>query len=202
MIRNIVFDFGGVLVDWNPEYLFKDVFRDRAELDFFLEHVCTPDWNEQQDAGRPLAEAVRDLQERHPEYRGEIHLYYDQWTTMLRGPIEDNAALLKPLQSNYRLFGLTNWSAETFPIAYDLYPLFREFEGIVISGEEKLKKPDARIYLRLLERYRLTAAESLFIDDSLRNVQAAEALGFRTVHVRENTCLKMELLGMGIQGLD
>ena len=202
MIRNIVFDFGGVLVDWNPEYLFKDVFRDKSELDYFLENVCTPGWNEQQDAGRPLAEAVHALQQRHPKYRNEIHLYYDQWTTMLRGPIEVNVALLKPLQANYRLFGLTNWSAETFPIAYDLYPLFKEFEGIVISGEEKLKKPDERIYLRLLERYGLAAGECLFIDDSINNVQAALSLGFQVVHLQHDTCLKRELQRLGIKGLD
>lgn len=202
MIRNIVFDFGGVLVDWNPEYLFRGVFSDKSELDYFLEHVCTPDWNEQQDAGRPLAEAVRILQQRHPKYRDEIHLYYDKWTTMLGGPIEDNVALLKPLQAHYRLFGLTNWSAETFPIAYDLYPLFKAFEGIVISGEEKLKKPDKRIYLRLLDRYALTAAESLFIDDNLRNIRAALALGFKAIHLQDNTCLRKELLQLEIQGLE
>lgn len=202
MIRNIIFDFGGVLVDWNPEYLFKDVFRNRSELDYFLENICTPDWNEQQDAGRPLSEAVRILQERHPKYKDEIHLYYDKWTTMLGGPIEQNVALLKPLKAHYRVFGLTNWSAETFPIAFDLYPFFREFEGIVISGVEKLKKPDERIYLRLLERYALAAAECLFIDDNLQNIQAATALGFHTVHLQSNTSLKQELLQLEIQGLD
>jgi 2-haloacid dehalogenase len=201
MIRNIIFDFGGVLVDWNPEYLFKDVFSTRSELDYFLENVCTPDWNEQQDAGRPLAEAIRTLQERHPGYSDEIRLYYDEWTTMLGGPIEANVALLKPLKVNYRLFGLTNWSAETFPIAVDLYPLFGEFEGIVVSGQEKLKKPDRRIYLRLLERYGLNAAECLFIDDSMRNVQAAIALGLQTLHVQENTCLRHELAQLGVRGV-
>jgi 2-haloacid dehalogenase len=201
MIKNIIFDFGDVLVDWNPEYLFKDVFRDRSELDYFLENICTPDWNEKQDAGRPLSEAIRILQKKHPKYRDEIHLYYDKWTTMLGGPIEQNVALLKPLKANYRLFGLTNWSAETFPIAFDLYSFFREFEGIVISGEEKLKKPDERIYLRLLERYGLAAAECLFIDDNLQNIQAATVLGFHVVHLKNDTCLKQELLQLEIQGL-
>ena len=193
MIRNIVFDFGGVLVDWNPEYLFKDVFRDKLELDHFLENVCTPDWNEEQDAGRPLSEAIRTLQQRHPQYRNEIRLYYDEWTTMLGGPIEHNVALLKPLKAKYRLFGLTNWSAETFPIAYDLYPFFKEFEGIVISGEERLAKPDERIYQVLLERYKVVADQCLFIDDNLRNIRAASALGFHTVHLKKDACLKTEL---------
>ena len=199
MIRNIVFDFGGVLVDWNPEYLFKDVFSDRSELDYFLENICTPDWNEEQDAGRSLSEAIRTLQERHPKYQDEIRLYYDEWTTMLGGPIQQNVALLKPLKANYRLFGLTNWSAETFPIAYDLYPLFGEFEGIVISGRERVAKPDSRIYLLLLERYGLAATECLFIDDSARNIQAATELGFRTLHLNTDVCLKEELKQLGIR---
>jgi len=193
VVRNIIFDFGGVLVDWNPEYLFKDVFGDRAELDYFLENVCTPDWNEKQDAGRSLSEAIRTLQERHPRYRREIRMYYDEWTTMLGGPIEQNVALLKPLKKNYRLYGLTNWSAETFPIAFDLYPLFGEFEGIVISGVEGLAKPDERIYLLLLERYNLATAECLFIDDNARNIRAAKTLGFHTIHLRNDMCLKEEL---------
>lgn len=199
MIRNIVFDFGGVLVDWNPEYLFRDVFTDKSELEHFLENICTPDWNEKQDAGRSLSEAIRTLQQRHPKYRNEIRLYYDQWTTMLGGPIEQNVALLKPLKINYRLFGLTNWSAETFPIAFDLYPLFGEFEGIVISGVERLAKPDERIYLLLLERYKLAANECLFIDDNARNIRAAKTLGFHTIHLDNDVCLKKELSRLGIR---
>ena len=198
MIRNIVFDFGGVLIDWNPEYLFRDVFRDSSEMDHFLENICNSDWNERQDAGRPLSEAIRTLQERHPDYHDEIRMYYEQWTTMLGGPIEDNAALLEPLRSRYRLFGLTNWSAETFPIAREMYSLFDWFEGIVISGEERLKKPDERIYRVLLERYGLKSAESLFIDDRLDNVQAAEGLGFQTIHLAEGKNLETEFRLLGI----
>ena len=199
MIRNIVFDFGGVIVDWNPEYLFKDVFKDRSELDHFLENICTPDWNEKQDAGRSLSEAIRILQKRHPEYRDEIRLYYDEWTTMLGGPIEQNVALLEPLKMNYRIFGLTNWSAETFPIACDLYPFFGDFEGIVVSGEERLAKPDERIYLLLLERYGLSGEECLFIDDNVRNITAATALGFHTLHLTGNVSLKEALILLGIR---
>lgn len=199
VIRNIVFDFGGVLVDWNPEYLFKDVFQDKAELEHFLENICTPDWNEKQDAGRLLSEAIRTLQRRHPKYHEEIRLYYDEWTTMLGGLIEQNVALLEPLKMNYRIFGLTNWSAETFPIACDLYPFFGDFEGIVVSGEERLAKPDERIYLLLLERYGLSVEECLFIDDNARNIEAATALGFDTLHLTGNVSLKEELILLGIR---
>lgn len=201
MVRNIVFDFGGVLVDWNPEYLFRDVFSDRAELDHFLENVCNSDWNERQDAGRPLSEAVRTLQEKHPEYHEQIRRYYDEWTTMLRGPIVRNVALLEPLKARFRLFGLSNWSAETFPIARDLYPFFDMFEGIVISGEEGMKKPDERIYRVLLDRYGLRADECLFIDDSEPNVRAAGALGFRTIHLAQGAELQEALGRQGIGGL-
>ena len=199
VIRNIVFDFGGVLVDWNPEYLFKNVFKDRSELDHFLENICTPDWNEKQDAGRSLTEAIQTLQKRHPEYRDEIRLYYHEWTTMLGGPIEQNVALLEPLKMNYRIFGLTNWSAETFPIAYDLFPFFGDFEGIVVSGEERLAKPDEQIYLLLLERYGLSGEECLFIDDNAWNIKAARALGFHTLHLKGNVRLKEELILLGIR---
>ena len=198
VIRNIVFDFGGVLVDWNPAYLFRGVFRNRTEMDHFLENVCTSDWNEQQDAGRPLSEAIRVLQAKHPEYHEEIRLYYEKWTTMLGGPIEESVALLEPLKAGYRLFGLTNWSAETFPIARDMYPFFELFDGIVISGEEKLKKPDERIYRVLLERYGLDAAECLFIDDRSVNVQAASDLGFQAIHLKDRGTLEAELARMGI----
>ena len=200
-IRNIVFDFGGVLVDWSPEYLFKGVFRDQAEMDHFLENICNSDWNEQQDAGRPLSEAISALQQLHPEYRREIRMYYEQWTTMLGGPIEENVALLEPLKARFRLFGLTNWSAETFPIALDLYPFFGEFEGIVVSGEERLKKPDESIYRVLLQRYGLNAGECLFIDDNEANARAAMKLGFEVIHLEEGGTLKERLDCLGISAL-
>lgn len=201
LIRNIVFDFGGVLVDWNPEYLFRGVFEDQAEMDHFLENICNMDWNEQQDAGRPLSEAIRARQELHPEYREEIRMYYEQWTTMLGGPIDENVALLEPLKTRFRLFGLTNWSAETFPIARKLYSFFDIFEGIVISGEERLKKPDKRIYQVLLKRYGLNAGECLFIDDNAPNVRAARDLGFQVVHLDQGEDLKARLRGKGISGV-
>lgn len=200
-IRNIVFDFGGVLVDWSPEYLFKGVFRDQAEMDHFLENICNSDWNEQQDAGRSLSEAISVLQALHPEYHNEIRMYYEQWTTMLGGPIEENVALLEPLKARYRLFGLTNWSAETFPIALDLYSFFGKFEGIVVSGEERLKKPDERIYQVLLQRYGLNAGECLFIDDNEANARAALKLGFEVIHLEEGGNLKERLDCLGISAV-
>ena len=135
------------------------------------------------------------------EIISKSRLYYDEWTTMLRGPIERNVALLGPLKARFRLFGLSNWSAETFPIALGMYPFFGLFEGIVISGEEGMKKPDERIYRVLLDRYGLDAAESLFIDDNEPNVRAADALGFCTLHLVEGANLQEELKRRGISGL-
>lgn len=193
MIKNIVFDLGGVLIDWNPEYVFKSVFPDKAEMDFFLREICSPEWNAQQDAGRPFAEATAHLQEKFPKYGHEIALYYKNWTSMLGGAIEENVKLLDVLNEKYRLFALTNWAAESFPIAQKLFPFLGDFEGVVVSGEEKLIKPDERIYQVLLQRYNLVAKECLFIDDSLKNVKAANTLGFKTIHFSGESKLMEQL---------
>ncbi|MGI6073412.1 MAG: HAD family hydrolase [Fermentimonas sp.] len=189
-IKNVVFDFGGVLVDWNPKYLYRKVFDTEAEVDFFLENICNSDWNVLQDAGRSLDVATQILQEKHPEFSDQIAMYYGRWEEMLGGLIESNINILRELNGNYRLYGLTNWSAETLPIARRMYDFFEVFEGIVVSGEEKLVKPDERIYKILLERYGINAAESLYIDDSYDNIVTANRLGFKTVHFAENLNLK------------
>lgn len=189
-IKNIVFDFGGVLIDWNPVYLYKNVFDTEAELNFFLENVCRYDWNLLQDEGRPLAEGTRLLQQKFPEYANEIGMYYDRWEEMLGGTIDENTKLIKPLKEKYCLYGLTNWSAETLPLAMKRYDFFQDMEGIVVSGEEKIVKPDKRLYHILLNRYDLRAEESLFIDDNAVNIKTARELGFQTVHFAHGTNLK------------
>lgn len=191
-IKNIIFDFGGVLIDWNPRYLYRDVFHDEVEMEFFLEKICGPDWNLKQDAGRSFEEATKELVDKFPHYESEIRNYYSNWTKMIGGAIEENVALLEDLKDRYRLFGLTNWSAEAFPIVFNEYPFFEEFEGIVVSGTEKMIKPDARIYQLLLTRYGLRANESLFIDDNQENIYAADRLGFNTINLKENVNLKIE----------
>ena len=181
-IKNIVFDFGGVLIDWNPVYLYKNVFATEEELNFFLENVCRYDWNLLQDEGRPLAEATHLLQQKFPEYTKEIALYYDRWEEMLGGTIDENTQLIKPLKEKYNLYGLTNWSAETLPLAMQRYDFFQDLKGIIVSGEEKIVKPDKRLYHILLDRYDLLAEESLFIDDNAVNIETARELGFQTMH--------------------
>ncbi|WP_407480602.1 HAD family hydrolase [Elizabethkingia meningoseptica] len=193
IIKNIIFDFGGVLMDWDPRYLYQNVFNTEAEMDYFLDHIATLKWNAEQDRGRSFKEATETLQNLHPDFSKEIGLYYSQWPVMLKGAIEENVKVLRSLHGHYRLYGLTNWSAESFPYAYKNYNFFSLFDGIVVSGEEKLVKPDERIYQLLLTRYNLNASECLFIDDNYENIRAARALDFNTIHLTPETDLQAEI---------
>jgi len=197
-IKNIVFDFGGVLIDWNPRYLYRNVFTDKSEMEFFLQNICSSEWNLKQDAGYSLSEATKERQMLYPDYKREIEMFYKDWPEMLGGEILENTRLRRPLKAKYRLFGLSNWSAETFPIAFKRYPFFEELEGIVLSGQEKMIKPDKEIYNVLLKRYGLQAGESLFIDDNLTNVVTAKEMGFSTIHLKDGVHLEEELIKMGI----
>jgi 2-haloacid dehalogenase len=197
-IKNIIFDFGGVLIDWNPRYLYRNIFSDPSEMEFFLSNICSPAWNVQQDAGYPIAEAARELQIKNPEYANEISKFYDDWIQMISGEIAENTRLLVPLKERYRLFGLTNWSAETFPIAFEKFPFFKNFEGIVISGAEKMIKPDQALFTLLLDRYNLKAEDSLFVDDSLANIITAKEMGFHIIHIRNGITLHDQLFEMNL----
>jgi len=192
-IKNIIFDFGGVLIDWNPAYLYRKIFDTEEQVNFFLENICNSAWNIQQDAGRSLAEATKILQTQHPEYATEIAQYYGRWDEMLGGIIEENVNLIETLKANYKVYGLTNWSAETLPIAKSRYDFFEDLHGIVVSGDEKLAKPDARIYQLLLNRYNILPEESLFIDDNTDNILAAQQLGFQTIHFTPDVDLRKVL---------
>ncbi len=200
MIKNIIFDLGGVLIDWNPRYLYSEVFESEDEMEFFLSEICSMDWNEQQDAGRSWQDATEELVARHPKHEHHIRLYRDRWTEMLGDAIAENVDLLHHLldHSAHDIYALTNWSAETFPIALERYDFLHRFMGIVVSGEEKMKKPDSRIYSILLERYGLVAEESLFIDDNLHNVQAAIDLGIRGIHFTNHQTLRHDLQSLEV----
>ena len=183
-VKNIIFDLGGVLIDWNPEYVYLDVFKsNRKKMEKFFDEVCTFDWNENQDAGYPIANATEDRIALFPEQADLIKMYYGRWEEMLRGSISGTVSILKKIVSNneYRVFALTNWSAETFPIALKRFDFLHWFEGIVVSGTEKTRKPFPEIYETTLERYDLKACESIFIDDNERNVAAANQLGIQTI---------------------
>ena len=197
-ITSIIFDFGGVLVDWNPRHLYRREFGDDAAMETFLAHIGWEEWNLQQDKGRPLAEATELLQRKFPEYHSKIQLFYDQWETMLKGEIPENVAILKELKQKYKVYGLTNWSAETFPIALERFSFFKLFDGIVVSGEEKLIKPDEKIFRVILERYHLKPENTLFIDDNPNNIDTAKTMGFSTIHQTEQTDLRQELNALGL----
>jgi 2-haloacid dehalogenase len=182
-IKNIVFDFGGVLVDWNPRHLYRNYFKDEKEMEYFLANICTNEWNAEHDRGRSFDEGVRILTEKFPQYAELIRLYRDKWDVMLKGALPESVELLRQLKSEgYKLYGLTNWSAETFPVAWARFDFFRWFDGIVVSGEEKLIKPDPAIFELLLSRYGLKAEETVFIDDGPANVETAQHLGFKAIH--------------------
>jgi 2-haloacid dehalogenase len=196
----VIFDFGGVLVDWNPRHLYRRLFgADEVGMERFLAEVCTPEWNLRQDAGRPWAEAVAALVALHPAQADLIRAYHERWVETLAGPIDDSVTILRELdQAGHRLYGLTNWSHETFPLARARYPFFDWFDGIVVSGVEGIVKPDTRLYLRLLERYDIDPARAVFIDDNLQNVQAAVALGIHGIHFRSPALLRDELEALGL----
>ncbi|MET6995867.1 HAD family hydrolase [Chitinophaga defluvii] len=197
----IIFDLGAVLIDWNPRYLFNKIFSTPEETEYFLEHICTPDWNEEQDAGRSLQDATEMLVNAYPAYEAPIRAYYGRWKEMLGGTIDDSVQILYQLKETgqYRLYALTNWSNETFPIALVQYPFLQWFDGIVVSGREKQRKPDTAFYQLLLDRYNINAAEALFIDDNLRNVTAARNYGIDSIHFTSPEQLKNALSTIDIQ---
>ncbi len=195
----VVFDVGGVLIDWNPRYLYRDLFDDEAQMEAFLAEVVTQEWNEQQDAGRPWAEAVEILAAKHPEQRDLIAAYWHRWQEMIGGEIASTVAILDELRgTGVRLFALTNWSAETFTEARPNFPFLEWFEAIVVSGEVKVVKPDPLIFRHLLDRHGLDPATTVFIDDSAANIRAASALGMTAIRFTDAVALRRELVALGL----
>lgn len=195
-IDTIIFDLGGVLIDWNPRYVFHDQYFDSPEKrDYFFNHICTSDWNEEQDAGRSIVEATQMLVEQFPDWETSIRDYYGKWTDMLGGPITGTVELFRQLkqQGSHRTYALTNWQANLFDIALVRYDFLHWFDGRVVSGEEKTRKPFPEFYHRLLDRYSVQPQQALFIDDNLRNVKAAEDLGIASIHFQSPEQLKEQL---------
>ena len=191
-IDTIIFDLGGVLIDWNPEYVYLDVFNgDREKMKWFFDNICTHDWNENQDAGYPLAKATEERVALFPEHEELIRMYYGRWVDMLGEAISDTVEILDQLISKkqHKIVALTNWSHETFPIALERFEFLHWFEGIVVSGEEKTRKPFKEIYETTLNRFNIKADQSIFIDDNLRNIEAANTLGINGVHFKSSKLL-------------
>lgn len=196
MPRNtVIFDLGGVLIDWNPDYVFKTIFEKEEEKKWFFDNICTSDWNEEQDAGRSLKEATEELITRFPDHEPNIRAFYDRWEEMLGGPIEGTVEVLKDLRSReeLKLYALTNWSAETFPVALERYDFLHWFDGRLVSGEEKTRKPFMDIYEKLIERFNINPTEAVYIDDNMRNLHPARELGMQIIHFKSPEQLKEEL---------
>ncbi|WP_111707873.1 HAD family hydrolase [Lutibacter citreus] len=195
-IDTIIFDLGGVLVDWNPENLYKNVFKgDTDKMNWFLTNVCTPEWNIEQDAGRTIEEGENIKIAEYPEYADLIKLFYKDWEYMFAGPIKENVELFKQFKAsnNYKVYALTNWSAEKWTKALELFPFFKEFDGVVVSGQEKCRKPFPQIYNIILNRYNITSENAVFIDDNLENIKAAQSLKLNAIHYSKSVNLSSEL---------
>lgn len=200
-IDTIIFDLGGVLIDWSPEYVYLKEFRgDRKKMDWFLNTICAWDWNVNQDAGYSLAEATKERIALFPEYEALIKMYYGRWEEMLGFAHDDTLALLKSLStnSNYRVLALTNWSGETWPKAIAKFPWLQWFEGILVSGDEGMRKPFPEIYELMLSRYEIDREKAVFIDDSLANIDGCEAVGIKGIHFKGATQLKTDLQSLNI----
>ena len=183
-IDTIVFDLGGVLIDWNPDYVFRTIFPDEEKMRWFYNNICTPAWNEQQDAGRSLQVATEELVTQFPEHEENIRAYYGRWEEMLGGAIHGTVQILRDLKDSnqYKLYALTNWSHETFPVALERYDFLHWFDGRLVSGEEKTIKPYPIIYDLLVKRFSINPIKAIYIDDNKKNLEPAAQLGFKTIH--------------------
>ena len=198
--RIVVFDIGGVLLRWDPRHLYRKLFPgDERAMEEFLANVCTVEWNERQDAGRTFAEAHAELLPHHADKAHLIEAFGRRFDEMIAGPVEGTVDILAELRSvGVPRYALTNWSAETFPPARRRFDFLSWFDGIVVSGEEGVIKPDPRIFRILLERYRIAPDDAVFIDDNPGNAAAAAALGIHGIHFRSPELLRRELEALGL----
>jgi 2-haloacid dehalogenase len=199
-IDTIVFDLGNVLIPWDPRRLYRSLIADEKEMEYFLAEVCHGAWNARQDAGLSRDEAIAERIAAFPQYTDCINAFRDRWEDMLGDPIEGSVRLLHEVKANgYRALALTNWSAETFPLARKRFPFLAEFEGIVISGEEKIIKPQAEIYHCLFKRHGVAPERAVFMDDSLHNVEGARAVGMHAIHFTTPERARADLIALGVK---
>jgi len=198
--RVAIFDLGGVLLEWNPRHLYRKLFNgDDAAMEDFLANVCTAEWNERQDAGRTFAEGTRELLPRHADKVALIEAWGKRFGEMIPGPIEGTVDVLSDLRArNVPLYGVSNWSAETFPPQRARFPFLSWFEDIVVSGEVGFIKPDPRIFQILLDRNGIAPESAVFIDDVEPNAQAATRLGIHGIHFRSPDQLRRDLAAVGL----
>ena len=201
-INTIIFDLGGVLIDWNPLYVFTDLISDAERRTYFFEEVCPTHWNEQQDAGNLIALATEERIALFPEWEHEIRAYYGRWVEMLGEANHGTVEILKTLidSPDYKIYALTNWSAETFPIAKSMerFQFLHWFEGTLVSGEEMMIKPQPEIFELILNRYNIDRTKAIFIDDNIKNVQASNTVGLQAIHFQSSEQLAEELKIRGV----
>ncbi len=199
-IQTVIFDLGGVLIHWDPMIVYRQIFPTEEKAKWFLENICTYEWNLQHDAGQKLQVGMERLSQEYPEWKEEIFAYYGRWEEMLGGIFDGTVEILKECIDNpgLQVVALTNWSAETFPIAKERFDFLHWFEGIVVSGEEKVRKPDPKIYEIILERYNIKPESSVFIDDSLPNIEQAKQMGIKGIHFKSPEKLREELTLLGV----
>ena len=189
-----LFDLGGVFFDWEPKYFFNDIFSDKKDLDFFLNEVCNESWNLRQDEGRSIKDAENQLIPKFPEYEKQIKMYYLNHRKMIRGTFSLSIEVLNNLKNlNYPCYVLSNWSSETFIGVTENYPFLKQFDGMIISGQEKLIKPNIAIYNLAVERFNLNPSETVFIDDKIENIISAKKIGFNTIHLEDPSSIKKDI---------
>jgi 2-haloacid dehalogenase len=197
--KTIIWDLGNVLIDWSPRYLYDKLFSDKREQEHFLTQVCSMEWHNAVDAGRPTAEATEELVRKHPDLAHPIKAFYARWKEMFQGEIKGSVEILAELnQKGFPQYALTNWSAELFEQSRPDFPFLALFDGIVISGAERLTKPDPALYLVLLKRYAIKPATAVFIDDKESNVQAAVNLGMDGILFKDPESLRRDLAVRGV----
>jgi 2-haloacid dehalogenase len=198
-IEAIVFDIGGVLLDWNPRHLYRKLFADEQEMERFLSEVCTLDWHDAHDRGTPFAASCAELAAIHPRYADEIHAWGQRSEEMIRGPIPETVELLRELRdAGVPCYALTNMEVETYPQRVERFEFLRWFDGAVVSGFEGVAKPDAEIFERLLSRFELEPETTLLVDDSARNVRAALSIGMQATEFRSAAQLRSLLEDAGL----
>lgn len=200
-IDTVIFDLGGVLVDWDPKNMYKKVFKTTEEMNWFLDNVCTFEWNMEQDGGRLIADAVTQKISEFPEFEEQIKMFYDRWEEMFIGILQQNIDVQQKLiaNPNYRVYALTNWCGEKWDKALELFPFFNDFEGVIVSGKVKMRKPNDDIFQLILNRFNINPKTTVFIDDNLENTIASERNGLQTIHLKPSSNLKSELTNIGIE---
>jgi len=200
VIETVVFDLGGVLIDWNPRHLYRKLSSDPAAIENFLTEVCPHSWNEEHDRGQPFAEGIAARVKLFPRHEAWIRAYFERWPEMLAGDIPGTVEVLREIHETgrHRLYALSNWSAETFPHATARFPFLQLFKTVLVSGQEKMMKPDPRFFGLLKERHGVDFSRAVFIDDVEKNIAAARALGFQAVRFTDPASLRRELRALGV----